>query len=253
MSGESSSRSNLDLPKPQQELLKALVATGKPIVLVLFTWRPLTINWEKKNLSAILNVWFGGTEAAYAIGDVLFGDVNPSGKLTSSWPQNVGQLPLYYNYKNTGKPMDKWFQKFRSGYLDVSNEPLFPFGYGLSYTRFDYGDVKLSANKMNEKGRLTATVTVTNSGDRDGYEVVQLYIRDVAACIIRPLKVLKGFQKVFIKAGQSVDIDFEITPELLKFYNYDLNYVCEPGDFEVMIGCNCEQLKSAKFTLVESM
>lgn len=253
MSGESSSRSNLDLPKPQQELLKALVATGKPIVLVLFTGRPLTINWEKKNLSAILNVWFGGTEAAYAIGDVLFGDVNPSGKLTSSWPQNVGQLPLYYNYKNTGKPMDKWFQKFRSGYLDVSNEPLFPFGYGLSYTRFDYGDVKLSANKMNEKGRLTATVTVTNSGDRDGYEVVQLYIRDVAASIIRPLKELKGFQKVFIKAGQSVDIDFEITPELLKFYNYDLNYVCEPGDFEVMIGCNCEQLKSAKFTLVESM
>ena len=253
MSGESSSRSNLDLPNPQQELLKALVATGKPIVLVLFTGRPLTINWEKKNLSAILNVWFGGTEAAYAIGDVLFGDVNPSGKLTSSWPQNVGQLPLYYNYKNTGKPMDKWFQKFRSGYLDVSNEPLFPFGYGLSYTRFDYGDVKLSANKMNEKGRLTATVTVTNSGDRDGYEVVQLYIRDVAASIIRPLKELKGFQKVFIKAGQSVDIDFEITPELLKFYNYDLNYVCEPGDFEVMIGCNCEQLKSAKFTLVESM
>lgn len=253
MSGESSSRSNLDLPKPQQELLKALAATGKPIVLVLFTGRPLTLNWEKENIPAILNVWFGGTEAAYAIGDVLFGDVNPSGKLTSSWPQNVGQLPLYYNYKNTGKPMDKWFQKFRSGYLDISNEPLFPFGYGLSYTRFDYSNIKLSADKMNEKESLTATVTVTNSGDRDGYEVVQLYIRDIAASIIRPLKELKGFQKVYIKAGQSVDIDFEITSDLLKFYNYDLNYVCEPGDFEVMIGCNCEQLKSAKFALVESM
>lgn len=149
--------------------------------------------------------------------------------------------------------MDKWFQKFRSGYLDISNEPLFPFGYGLSYTRFDYSNIKLSADKMNEKESLTATVTVTNSGDRDGYEVVQLYIRDIAASIIRPLKELKGFQKVYIKAGQSVDIDFEITSDLLKFYNYDLNYVCEPGDFEVLIGCNCEQLKSANFALVESM
>ncbi len=253
MSGESSSRSNLDLPKPQQALLKALVATGKPVVLVLFTGRPLTINWEKEHLPAILNVWFGGTETAYAIGDVLFGDVNPSGKLTSSWPQNVGQLPLYYNFRNTGKPMDKWFQKFRSGYLDVSNEPLFPFGYGLSYTRFDYGDVSLSSDKMSEKGKLTATVTVTNSGDRDGYEVVQLYIRDMAASIIRPLKELKGFRKVYVKAGESVKVDFEITPELLKFYNSELNYVCEPGDFDVMIGCNCQQLKSAKFTLVSSL
>lgn len=251
MSGESSSRSNLDLPKPQQELLKALVKTGKPIILVLFTGRPLTINWEKENLPAILNVWFGGTETAYAIGDVLFGDVNPSGKLTSTWPQNVGQIPIYYNCKNTGKPMDKWFQKFRSGYLDVSNDPLFPFGFGLSYTTFDYSDVKLNANSMNENGQLTATVTITNSGIRDGYEVAQLYIRDMVASIIRPLKELKGFQKVFVKAGESVNVNFTITPDLLKFYNYDLNYVCEPGEFEVMIGCNSTQLKSAKFTLVE--
>lgn len=251
MSGESSSRSNLDLPKPQQELLKELVKTGKPIVLVLFTGRPLTINWEKENIPAILNVWFGGTEAAYAIGDVLFGDVNPSGKLTSTWPQNVGQIPIYYNCKNTGKPMDKWFQKFRSGYLDVSNDPLFPFGFGLSYTTFDYSDVKLNANSMNENGQLTATVTITNSGARDGYEVVQLYIRDMEASIIRPLKELKGFKKVFVKAGKSVTVSFTINSDLLKFYNYDLNYVCEPGEFEVMIGCNSTQFKSAKFTLVE--
>ena len=251
MSGESSSRSILDLPKPQQDLLKALAETGKPIVLVLFTGRPLTINWEKANLPAILNVWFPGTEAAYAIADVLFGDVNPSGKLTATWPQSVGQIPIYSNGKNTGKPMDKWFQKFRSGYLDVSNEPLYPFGYGLSYTNFEYSDVILNDSVMSPKGQLTASVTVKNTGKRDGYEVVQLYICDKAASIIRPLKELKGFQKVFIKAGQSVKIDFQITSDLLKFYNSDLEYVCEPGDFDAMIGCNSVELKSAKFTLVE--
>ncbi len=251
MSGESSSRSILDLPKHQQDLLKALAETGKPIVLVLFTGRPLTINWEKANLPAILNVWFPGTEAAYAIADVLFGDVNPSGKLTATWPQSVGQIPIYYNGKNTGKPMDKWFQKFRSGYLDVSNEPLYPFGYGLSYTNFEYSDVILNDSVMSPKGQLTASVTVKNTGKRDGYEVVQLYICDRAASIIRPLKELKGFQKVFIKAGQSVKVDFQITSDLLKFYNSDLEYVCEPGDFDVMIGCNSVELKSAKFTLVE--
>lgn len=251
MSGESSSRSILDLPKPQQDLLKALAETGKPIVLVLFTGRPLTINWEKANLPAILNVWFPGTEAAYAIADVLFGDVNPSGKLTATWPQNVGQIPIYYNGKNTGKPMDKWFQKFRSGYLDVSNEPLYPFGYGLSYTNFEYSDVILNDSVMSPKGQLTTSVTVKNTGKRDGYEVVQLYICDKAASIIRPLKELKGFQKVFIKAGKSVKVDFQITSDLLKFYNSDLEYVCEPGDFDAMIGCNSVELKSAKFTLVE--
>lgn len=251
MSGESSSRSIIDLPKPQQDLLKALAATGKPIVLVLFTGRPLTINWEQANIPAILNVWFPGTEAAYAIGDVLFGDVNPSGKLTATWPQSVGQIPIYYNSKNTGKPMDKWFQKFRSGYLDVSNEPLYPFGYGLSYTNFEYSGVTLNDSVMGPKGELTASVTIKNTGKRDGYEVVQLYIRDVAASIIRPLKELKGFQKVFIKAGQSVKVDFPITSSLLKFYNYDLDYVYEPGDFEALIGCNSAQLKKANFKLVE--
>ena len=251
MSGESSSRSILDLPKPQQDLLKALAKTGKPIVLVLFTGRPLTINWEKENIPAILNVWFPGTEAAYAIADVLFGDVNPSGKLTSTWPQSVGQIPIYYNNKNTGKPMDKWFQKFRSGYLDISNEPLYPFGYGLSYTKFDYSNVTLNDSVMGPKGEIIASVTIKNNGKYDGYETVQLYIRDHSASIIRPLKELKGFQKIFVKSGQTVKVDFPITTELLKFYNYDLNYVYEPGDFDVMIGCNSAELKSAKFTLVE--
>lgn len=251
MSGESSSRSVLDLPKSQQALLKALTATGKPIVLVLFTGRPLTINWENENIPAILNVWFPGTEAAEAIADVLFGDVNPSGKLTATWPQSVGQIPIYYNCKNTGKPMDKWFQKFRSGYLDVSNQPLYPFGYGLSYTHFEYSGVALNDTVMSPNGGITASVTVKNTGKRDGYEVVQLYIRDRAASIIRPLQELKGFQKVFIKAGQSVKVDFPITADLLKFYNYDLEYVCEPGDFDVLIGCNSATLQTAKFALVE--
>ena len=251
MSGESSSRSELNLPKPQLELLKKLHATGKPVVLVLFTGRPLTINWEKENLPAILNVWFGGTEAAYAIADVLFGDVAPSGKLTSSWPQNVGQLPLYYNYKNTGKPMDKWFTKFRSGYLDVSNDPLFPFGYGLTYTNLEYGNVELSDTVMSTKGHMKASVTIKNTGKRDAYEVVQLYIHDIYASIIRPVQELKGFQKVHIKAGETVKVEFDVTPELLKFYNYNLEYVCEPGDFELMIGSSAADVKKTKFTLVE--
>lgn len=251
MSGESSSRSDLNLPLPQQNLLKELVKTGKPVVLVLFTGRPLTLVWEKENVPAILNTWFGGTETAYAIGDVLFGDVNPSGKLTSSWPVNVGQIPVYYNAKNTGKPMDKWFQKFRSGYLDVPNDPLYPFGYGLSYTSFEYGDVELDNVMMGEKGKLTASVTVKNTGERDGAEVVQLYIKDEKASIIRPLKELKGFKKVFVKAGETVRVDFDITADMLKFYNAELDYVCEAGDFQVMIGRNSADLKSAKFTLID--
>lgn len=251
MSGESSSRTDLNLPKPQQELLKELVKTGKPIVLVLFTGRPLTITWEQENIPAILNVWFGGTETAYALGDILFGDVNPSGKLTSTWPVNVGQIPIYYNCKNTGKPMDKWFQKFRSGYLDVPNTPLYPFGYGLSYTTFEYGDVTLDYTTMGENGKLKASIAVKNTGNRDGYETVQLYIKDEAASIIRPLKELKGFKKVFIKAGETVTVDFDITSDMLKFYNSDLDYVCEAGDFQVMIGRNSVDLKTAKFTLID--
>ncbi|MBF0650719.1 beta-glucosidase BglX [Dysgonomonas sp. GY75] len=250
-SGESSSRSEIGIPDVQQRLLQELLKTGKPVVLVLFTGRPLTLTWESENVPAILNVWFGGTEGAYAIGDVLFGDVNPSGKLTTTFPQNVGQIPLYYNHKNTGRPLaeGKWFEKFRSNYLDVSNDPVYPFGYGLSYTQFDYSDVKLSAATMDTAGKLTASVTVTNNGKMDGKEVVQLYIRDVAGSVTRPVKELKGFEKIFLKAGESRTVTFTITPELLKFYNYDLKYVFEPGDFDIMIGGNSHDVKSARFML----
>ena len=181
MSGESSSRTNLALPDVQRTLLEALLKTGKPVVLTLFTGRPLTLTWEQEHVPAILNVWFGGSEAAYAIGDVLFGDVNPSGKLTMTFPKNVGQIPLFYNHKNTGRPLleGKWFEKFRSNYLDVDNDPLYPFGYGLSYTNFQYSDITLSAPTMGQDGSVTAMVTVTNTGKYDGAEVVQLYIRDL--------------------------------------------------------------------------
>lgn len=250
-SGESSSRSEIGIPDIQQRLLKELLKTGKPVVLVLFTGRPLTLTWENENVPAILNVWFGGTEAAYAIGDVLFGDVNPSGKLTTTFPQNVGQIPLYYNHKNTGRPLadGKWFEKFRSNYLDVSNDPLYPFGFGLSYSKFDYSDVKLSSTQIDANGELMASVTVTNKSKVDGAEIVQLYIRDVVGSVTRPVKELKGFEKVLIKAGESKTVDFKITPEMLKFYDYDLNFVFEPGDFDVMIGGNSRDVKNARFTL----
>jgi len=248
MSGECSSRSDISLPENQRELLKALLATGKPLVMVLFNGRPLTIPWEAAHIPAILEVWFSGTEAGNAIADVLFGKVNPSGKLTATFPQNVGQIPIYYNAKNTGRPLVEgtWFTKFRSNYLDIPNEPVFPFGYGLSYTTFDYGDLKLSASQAKGNQTITATVNLTNSGKADGAEVVQLYIRDVVGSITRPLKELKGFQKVFLKAGESRVVTFKITPEDLKFYNGELKYIWEPGDFVIMVGGNSRDLKSAK-------
>lgn len=248
MSGESSSRSNIEIPKVQQELLKALLKTGKPVVLVLFTGRPLVLKWENDNVPAILNVWFAGSEAGYAIADVLFGDVNPSGKLSTTFPQNVGQVPLFYNHKNTGRPLDegKWFSKFRSNYLDVSNDPVYPFGYGLSYTTFAYSDIKLSSTSLKGKQTLTASVTVSNTGKYDGKEVVQLYVRDMVGSVTRPVKELKGFQKVELKAGESKTVSFSITPEDLKFYNYDLKYDWEAGDFEIMIGSNSRDVKTGK-------
>ena len=250
MSGESSSRSNIEIPQTQKELLMALAKTGKPLVLVLFTGRPLVLNWENANVPAILNVWFGGSEAGNAIADVLFGDVNPSGKLTTTFPQNVGQVPIYYSHKNTGRPLGTWFEKFRSNYLDVSNEPLFPFGYGLSYTSFTYSDVKLSSNTLSKTGNITATVTLKNSGSKDGSEVVQLYTRDMVGTITRPVKELKGFKKIFLKAGESKTVSFSISAQDLKFYNSDLKFVAEPGDFKVFIGGNSRDVKEAAFKLL---
>ena len=252
MSGEASSRTDLEIPDVQKRLLAALVKTGKPVVLVLFTGRPLVLKWESENVPAILNVWFGGTQAAPAIADVLFGDVNPSGKITATFPQNVGQVPIYYSHKNTGRPLEegKWFSKFRSNYLDVSNDPLYPFGYGLSYTTFSYGDIKLSAPSFKAGGSMTAKVTLTNTGKVEGKEVVQLYTRDLVGSLTRPVKELKGFQKISLKPGESKEVTFTLTAEDLKFYNAELQYVAEPGDFKLFIGGNSRDLKSADFKLL---
>jgi beta-glucosidase len=252
MSGESSSRSDIELPDVQKRLLQALLKTGKPVVLVLFTGRPLAIKWESENVPAILNVWFGGTQAANAISDVLFGDVNPSGKLTATFPQNVGQVPIYYSHKNTGRPLEegKWFSKFRSNYLDVSNEPLYPFGFGLSYTTFSYSEIKLSADSFKPGQSLTASVRVMNAGKVEGKEVVQLYTRDLVGSSTRPVKELKGFQKISLKPGESKEVTFTLTDEDLKFYNSSLKYVAEPGAFKIFIGPNSRDVKEANFTLL---
>lgn len=253
MSGESSSRTDISIPETQRSLLEALLKTGKPVVLLLFAGRPMVIKWENENVPAILNVWFGGSEAGNAIADVVFGDVNPSGKLTTTFPQNVGQIPIYYAHKNTGRPLaeGKWFEKFRSNYLDVSNDPVYPFGYGLSYTNFTYSDVKLSSNALKGNQTLTASVTITNSGNRDGKEVVQLYIRDIVGSITRPVKELKGFQKIEFKAGETKTVSFNITTNDLKFYNSDIKYDWEAGDFEIMIGSSSNDLKKAKVNWVK--
>ena len=253
MTGESSSRSDISLPQSQKDLLKALIKTGKPIVLVLFTGRPLAIKWEQENILAIINVWHGGTEAGNAIADVLYGDVNPSGKLSTTWPQNVGQIPIYYNHKNTGRPLEegKWFEKFRSNYLDVSNDPLYAFGYGLSYTSFSYSDISLSKTTIKPNEKLYIKVNVTNTGNYDGAETVQLYIRDMVASITRPVKELKGFEKIFLKKGESKEVHFTLTAADLKFYNNDLKFVFEPGTFKVFVGGSSDNTKEKSFELIK--
>lgn len=251
-SGESHSRVNLELSDVQMALLKELVATGKPVVLLNFSGRPTILNWEKAHVPAILNVWFGGSEAGDAICDVVFGDKNPCGKLTTSFPQHVGQIPLYYNHFNTGRPVadgaDRFFS-FQSNYLDVRNDPLYPFGYGLSYTTYQYGELKLDSKTMSPHGQITVTIPVTNTGNRDGIEVVQLYIRDVVGSIARPVKELKGFQRLSLKAGETATATFTIDASKLKFYNYDLKEVVEPGEFDVMVGPNSRDLKRATITV----
>lgn len=252
MSGESSSRTEITIPQSQVDLLNELKKTGKPIAMVLFTGRPLALTNVKDTPDAILNAWFPGSEAGSAIADVLFGKVNPSGKLPMTFPRSLGQVPIYYNAKNTGRPLDQKltekceYQRFRSNYMDECNTPLYPFGYGLSYTKFNYSD--LTVSNANPKGNQTvqASVTVTNSGNYDGAEVVQLYIRDLVGTITRPVKELKGFQKVMLKKGESKKVTFDITPENLKFYNGDLKYDWEPGEFDIMVGTSSEDVKHSK-------
>lgn len=251
MSGESSSRSNLDMPDAQRDLLTALKKTGKPIVLVYFAGRATVMTWEAENFPAILNVGFGGSEAGPAICDVLFGDKVPSGKLTVTMPKNVGQIPLFYNHLPTGRPLTGgWFTKFQTNYLDVDNEPLYPFGYGLSYTTFAYGKPTLSSTTLNRSGgELKLSVNVTNIGNYDADEIVQMYVRDLVGSVSRPVKELKGFERVNLKRGETKTVTFTITPEDLKFYNQALEYKSEPGEFEVMVGPNSRDLQKLSFTL----
>ena len=251
MSGESSCRTNLEMTDTQRILLQELLKTGKPVVLVLFTGRPLVLNWEQANVPAILNVWFAGSEAGFAIGDVLFGDVNPSGKLTTTFPKSVGQIPLFYNHKNTGRPHQDGaaYSRFNSNYLDCIHGPLYAFGHGLSYTTFEYSDVTLSNNEMTADGQVKASVTVTNTGKRDGKEVVQLYVRDIYATSSRPVKELKGFEKISLKAGESKTVSFEIGRKQLEYYNHALQLTVEPGDFEIMIGHDSQHVNKAKLTV----
>ena len=249
MSGESPSRTNLEIPDAQQDLLKALVKTGKPVVLLLFTGRPLILNWESEHIPSILNVWFGGSETGDAVADVLFGKAVPCGKLTTTFPRSVGQLPLFYNHLNTGRPDpdNRVFNRYASNYLDESNEPLYPFGYGLSYTDFVYGYLQLSSETLPKNGNLTASVTVTNKGNHDGYETVQIYLRDIYAEVARPVKELKGFDRIFLKKGESREVKFVLTEDDLKFYNSGLQYIYEPGEFDVMIGTNSRDVQTKRF------
>jgi beta-glucosidase len=246
MSGEAASRTDITIPESQKKLIRALAKTGKPLVLVVMTGRPLALTEENELASSILVTWHAGMEAGNAIADVLFGNYNPSGKLSATFPRNLGQVPIYYNYKNTGRPSAPNSPKFQSNFLDAPNSPLFPFGYGLSYTSFSYSDITLSKNDLAGYETLTASVMVTNTGKYEGEEVVQLYIRDVVGSVTRPIKELKGFQKINLRAGESKKISFSITPEDLKFYNYNLAYDWESGEFEIMVGTNSDDVKKGK-------
>jgi beta-glucosidase len=248
MSGEAASRSSLDLPGVQQKLVEEIKKTGKPVVVVLMNGHPLTIGWIDKNIPAILETWFSGTQGGYGIADVLFGDYNPSGKLTVTFPKSIGQVPLFYNMKNTGRPRDPE-NKYTSKYLDIDNDPLYPFGYGLSYTQFSYGDISLSKNELSEKEELTVACTVSNTGKMDGEEVVQVYVRDLVGSVTRPVKELKGFRKIFLKAGESNTVTFTLGANDLSFYRQDMTWGTEPGKFEVFVGTNSRDVKKTGFTL----
>jgi beta-glucosidase len=235
MSGEAAARSILDLPGKQLDLVKAIHATGKPYAVVLMNGRPLTINWLAENSPAILETWYGGTEGGNAVADTLFGDSNPGGKLTASFPRSVGQIPIYYNQLPTGRPFEV-ANKYTSKYLDVANTPLFPFGYGLSYTTFKLSNMKLSATQITKNGELKVSVDLENTGERDGSEVVQVYLRDLAASVSRPVKELKGFQKITLKSGEKRTVEIKIKASELGFYNSANKYIVEPGKFRIMVG-----------------
>lgn len=252
MSGEAASRSEIGIFEAQEDLLKALRATGKPLVVVVMSGRPLTLKWENDHADALLETWFGGTEAGNGIADVLSGAYNPSAKTTITFPQDVGQIPVYYSHKNTGRPYAGNFtDRYKSRYLDISNDPLFPFGYGLSYSTFSYSPIRLKANVMKPNQPLEVSVTVTNASKYDGEEVVQLYTRQMAGTIDPPVEVLRNFKRIFLKAGESKDVSFTINANDLRFYNIDMKYTYEPGNFKVFVGTNSRDVKEADFKLTE--
>lgn len=246
--GEAASRSDIGLSGVQPQLAETILATGKPVVVVLMAGRPLTISWLSDHASAIVNAWQLGTMAGPAIADVLFGDYNPSGRLVISFPRNTGQIPVYYSMKTTGRPRDE-NQKYTSKYLDIPNTPLYPFGYGLSYTHFEYSGLKTDKDELTENDSITVSVQVKNNGSREGIEVVQLYIRDVAACVTRPAKELKGFERIALKAGEEKTVSFTLKPEDLQFYDQYMNLITEPGEYKVFVGRNAEDLLETKFVL----
>jgi beta-glucosidase len=250
MSGEAHSRSNLDIPGVQEDLLKELLATGKPVVVLINAGRPLIFNFTAENAPAILYTWWLGSEAGNAIADVLFGDYNPSAKLTISFPLSIGQIPVYYSHFNTGRPVTSNMGN-TSSYIDLSNDPKFEFGYGLSYTNFQYSNLQLSKKKMSIDRKIVVSLTVSNTGKYDGEEIVQLYLRDLVGSTVRPLKELKDFQKIALKTGESKTITFTIDKEKLSFYNQQLDWVAEPGDFDLMIGASSKDIRmNESFELV---
>jgi beta-glucosidase len=247
MSGEAKSRSNIHFSGVQEDLLKEIAKTGKPIILMINAGRPLVFDWASENIPTIVYTWWLGTEAGNSIADVLFGKINPGGKLPMTFPRNEGQIPIYYNHYNTGRPAkNNTDRNYVSAYIDLDNDPAYPFGFGLSYTTFQYSDVNVSATQLKGNQTLTASVTLTNSGNYDGEEVVQLYIRDLVGKIVRPVKELKGFQKIFLKKGESKTVSFNITPEDLKFYDDELNFDWESGEFDIMIGTNSAQVQTKR-------
>lgn len=247
MSGEAKSRSNIHFSGVQEDLLKEIAKTGKPIILMINAGRPLVFDWASENIPTIVYTWWLGTEAGNSIADVLFGKINPGGKLPMTFPRNEGQIPIYYNHYNTGRPAKNYTDRnYVSAYIDLDNDPAYPFGFGLSYTTFQYSDVNVSATQLKGNQTLTASVTLTNSGNYDGEEVVQLYIRDLVGKVVRPVKELKGFQKIFLKKGESKTVSFNITPEDLKFYDDELNFDWESGEFDIMIGTNSAQVQTKR-------
>jgi len=251
MSGEAASRTDISLPGIQMKLAESVIKTGKPVAVVLFNGRPLVIPGLDKIAPAILETWFGGTEAGNGIADILFGDINPSGKLTMTFPLNVGQIPVFYNSKNTGRPInpENPYEKYKSNYLDSPNDPLYPFGYGLSYTTFSYSEIKLTRDSISPDENLVASVDISNTGDMDGEEIVQLYVRDLVGEVTRPVKELKAFKKVHLKKGETVTVTFTILPEDLSYYHQDMRFSVDPGDFELFIGTNSEKTKKILFKI----